>query len=101
MTHPKLKKTSIGFERTSLSSSAAKRSTSKKAEARLKPVSLASAFMGLECFAPDEEGLSLSKPIVKFSFIYGVSMFFVCLFNFQNYPEKRLNYINWESVSTF
>ena len=35
--------------------------------------SLASAFVEVGHFAPDEERLALSKPVVKFSFIYGVS----------------------------
>ena len=45
-----------GFERTILPSSGALR--------------LASAFMGVERFSPDEERLLLSKAVVQFSFTY-------------------------------
>ena len=66
-----------GFKRTSTSSSNAKHSTPKKAEARLvldsNQLSIDSAFMRVGGFVPDEERLVLSKPVVKFSFIYGVS----------------------------
>ena len=43
--------------------------------------SLPSAFVIVGRFAPDEERLVLSKPVVQFSFTYGVSrdIFYICL----------------------
>ena len=64
-----------GFERTSLSSSGAKRPTTRKAECRLylRRRSLLSAFVVVGCFAPDKERLVLSKPVMQFSLTYRVS----------------------------
>ena len=43
-------------------------------------LSLTSAFMIVGRFAPDEERLVLSKPVVQYSFTYGVSKVFLYLF---------------------
>ena len=68
-----------GFERTSFSSSGAIRPTSTKAEARLlkgkqKPESEVGHI------ALDKERIVLSKPVVQFSFTYGVLKYFIYLF---------------------
>ena len=42
--------------------------------------SLASAFVRVGRVAPDEERLVLLKPVMQFSFIYGVSRDFLYIF---------------------
>ena len=41
-------------------------------------LSMASAFVGAGCVAPDEERLVVLKPVVHFSFTYGVLRGLVC-----------------------
>ena len=59
----------IGFERTRFSSSGAMRPTTND---NYLTTSLPSVFVVVGRIAPDEEKLVFSKPVVQFSFTYGV-----------------------------
>ena len=59
-------------------------------------LNLASAFVVVECIAPDEERLVLLKPVVQFSFTYGVSRGLLYIFLYINqqfiYCDTSNNY---------
>ena len=63
-------------------------------------MNLALAFVRVRRFAPDEERLVLSKQIVKFSFIYGVSrdLLYACL---HINHQFSLFIVNFENFLTF
>ena len=58
-------------------------------------LSLNSAFVGVGRIAPDEERLVLLKPVVQFSFIYGVArgFLYICL-----YFNHQFLYVLWKQI---